>query len=70
MYKLYQVEGGYEIYWCPFAPIHFNDRVPYDGKVYSTKQAGYRRCKQLNEALQEKATTQQNKEKGSRSLAS
>ncbi len=51
MYKVFEVPGGYEIFWCPSAPIHFNDKIPYDGKVYSKKQAAYRRLKQLNERL-------------------
>jgi hypothetical protein len=51
MYKVFQVEGGYEIFWCPSAPIHFDGKIPYDGKVYSTRAAAYRRVKQLNDAL-------------------
>ena len=61
MYKVFPVERGFEIYWCPSAPIHYNDRIPYDGKVYSTKQAAYRRCKQLNE--QRAAERKQTKDK-------
>ncbi len=53
MYKVFAVESGFEIFWCPSAPTHFNDRVPYDGKIYSKRQAAYRRAKQLNEALEE-----------------
>lgn len=48
-YKVYEVEGKFEIFYCPHAPLHYNDRVPYDGKLYSKRQAAYRRCKQLNE---------------------
>jgi hypothetical protein len=54
MYKVFQVEENpdrWEIFWCPQAPIHFNDRVPYDGKKYSTRAAAYRRVKQLNDEL-------------------
>ena len=51
MYKVFQVEGGFQIFWCPSAPIHYNDRVPYDDKVYSTRAAAYRRVKQLNDGL-------------------
>ena len=63
MYRVYEVEKdklpegyqeGYEIFWCPSAPIHYNDRVPYDGKVYSKRPAAYRRVKQLNDALKTK----------------
>lgn len=56
MYKVFLVEGGFEIYWCPSAPTHFSDKIPYDGKVYSKKQAAYRRCKQLNEQKTAKVT--------------
>ena len=49
MYKVFPVEGGYEIFWCPSAPTHFNDRIPYDGKIYPQKQAAYRRRKKLEE---------------------
>ncbi len=51
MYKVFAVEGGYEIFWCPSAPTHFSDKIPYDSKVYSKRQAAYRRCKQLNEQI-------------------
>ena len=60
MYKVYQVEGGFQIFWCPSAPLHYNDRVPYDDKVYSTRAAAYRRVKQLNDGrrkAQEKTST-------------
>jgi hypothetical protein len=53
MYKVFAVEGGYEIFWCPSAPIHYNDKIAYDGKVYTTRAAAYRRVKQLNDALKE-----------------
>lgn len=53
LYKVYEVDGQFQIFWCPSAPIHYNDRKPYDGKMYSKKQAAYRRCKQLNERLRE-----------------
>lgn len=51
MYKVFAVEGGFEIFWCPSAPYHFNDKIPYDGKVYAHRAAAYRRVKQLNDAL-------------------
>jgi hypothetical protein len=50
MYKVFAVEGGYEIFWCPSAPTHFADKIAYDGKVYTTRPAAYRRVKQLNDA--------------------
>ncbi len=49
MYKVFKVEGGWEIFWCPSAPVQFTDRIPYDGKVYSKRPAAYRRAKQLND---------------------
>lgn len=51
MFKVFEVEGGYQIFWCPSAPKHYQDRIPHDGKVYSKKQAAYRRVKQLREEL-------------------
>lgn len=54
MYKVFEVERGWQIFWCPSAPIHYNDKIPYDGKVYSKRPAAYRRVKQLNEALKGK----------------
>lgn len=50
MYKVFAVEGGFEIFWCPSSPIHYADKISYDGKVYSTRAAAYRRVKQLNDA--------------------
>jgi 2-aminoadipate transaminase len=52
MYKVFEVEGDkFQIFWCPSAPLHFSDKVPYDDRKYSKRQAAYRRCKQLNEQL-------------------
>lgn len=51
MFKVFPVEGGYQIFWCPSAPKHYQDRIPHDGKVYTKKQAAYRRVKQLREEL-------------------
>jgi len=51
MFKVFPVEGGYQIFWCPSAPMHYADKIPHDGRVYSKKQAAYRRKKQLQEAL-------------------
>lgn len=59
MYKVFAVEGGFEIFWCSSAPIHYNDKVSYDGKIYSTRAAAYRRVKQLNDARKEKQTGEQ-----------
>jgi hypothetical protein len=44
-------EKGYQIFWCPSAPMHYADKIPHDNKVYSKKQAAYRRRKQLQDAL-------------------
>ncbi len=56
MYKVFSVgdtkNGPWEIFWCPSAPVHFNDKVPYDGKTYSTRAAAYRRVKELNDRLE------------------
>lgn len=49
MYRVFEVETGYEIFWCPSAPVHFADKVPYDGKVYSTRSAAYRKAKKLTD---------------------
>jgi hypothetical protein len=49
MYKVFRVIGGYQIFWCPSAPIHYDDRKPYDGRVYPKRQAAYRRCQQLSQ---------------------
>lgn len=63
MYKVFEVEGGYKIFWCPAAPVHYNDRIPYDGKVYTKRQAAYRRCKQLNERREAREKGKQKEEK-------
>ncbi len=56
MYKVFEIKGGtkegkdgYEVFWCPSAPVHYNDRVPYNGRIYPQKQGAYRKCKQLND---------------------
>ena len=61
MYKVFQTvksdnakENRWEIFWCPSAPYHFMDKLPHDGKAYSTRAAAYRRVKQLNDALKKK----------------
>lgn len=50
MYKVIPVEGGFQIFWYPSAPTHYNDGVPYNDKVYSKRQAAYRKCKQLEDS--------------------
>lgn len=52
IYKVFKVEGGYQIFWCPSAPVHYADRTPYDGKVYPQRAGAYRRVKQLNDELE------------------
>lgn len=54
MFKVFPVEGGYQIFWCPSAPMHYADKIAHDEKVYSRKQAAYRRKKQLEEELAKK----------------
>lgn len=71
MYKVFPVEGGYQIFWCPSAPRHYADKVPYvdthnlhRNGVYSKRQAAYRRCTELQTAWREEdAMYQQNAEK-------
>jgi len=53
-YKVYKVGDRWEIFWCPSAPTHYNDRIPYDGKLYTKRPAAYRRVKQLSNALEAK----------------
>lgn len=48
-YKVFDVPGGYQIFWCPSAPIHYNDKIPYSDHIYPQRQGAYRKCKQLNE---------------------
>lgn len=52
VYKVYQVGDKFQVFYCPSAPLHYNDKFPYDGRLYTKRQAAYRRCKQLNEQLQ------------------
>jgi hypothetical protein len=33
--------------------MHYADKIPHDDKVYSKRQAAYRRAKQLTEKLQQ-----------------
>lgn len=49
MYKVFKVGEKWQIFWCPSAPHHYNDRVPVDGREYDFRQAAYRRCKQLQD---------------------
>lgn len=51
LYRVFKVGDQYQIFYCPSAPIHYNDRVPYNGRLYPKRQAAYRRCKQLNEQV-------------------
>lgn len=51
MYKVFPVEGGYEIFWC--ASEH--EKQPLNNpRIYSKRQAAYRRARQLNNALEAK----------------
>ena len=47
-----KTEKGYQIFWCPSAPKHFADKIPHNGRIYSKRQAAYRRKKQLQEKLE------------------
>jgi hypothetical protein len=51
MYRVYRVKGGFQIFYCPSAPRHYNDKVPYDGKVYTKQQAAYRKIAHIRKAL-------------------
>lgn len=62
MYKVFAVENGWEIFWCPSAPTHYNDKIAYDGKVYTTRAAAYRRVKQLNDAREKQASEKKESE--------
>lgn len=61
MYKVFQIEGGYQIFWCP-TPHDMTPVKRQNGQPYSTKQAAYRRAKQLNDLL--KQTEEQIKRDG------
>lgn len=64
MFKVFKVkamedgklEDRYQIFWCPSAPMHYQDKIPHDEKVYKQRQAAYRRKKQLQEALKAEKT--------------
>lgn len=59
MYRVFPVEGGYQIFWCP----HYLDKDartedeklaemrPASKKIYPQKQGAQRRKKQLNDEL-------------------
>lgn len=53
MFRVFKVDGAYQIFWCPSAPLHYEDKVPAEPwkKPYSTKSAAYRRCAQLQDKL-------------------
>ncbi len=51
MFKVFKVEGGWEVFWCPSAPRHYQDKIPHDGKVYTEKSAAYRRVAKLKQQL-------------------
>lgn len=51
-YKVFKVDGGYEVYWCPSAPMHYADKISVDGRVYPQKQAAYRRRDALKKKLE------------------
>ncbi len=49
MYKVFPVAGGWQIFYCPSAPLHYDDKRPYDDRVYTHRNAAHRRCKRLNQ---------------------
>lgn len=66
MYKVFRVDGGYQIFWCPSAPLHYNDREPYidtknvrTGGLYTRPQAAYHRAAELNRQLRDAKKAEQ-----------
>jgi len=55
MYKVFKVQGGWQIFYCPSVPLHYSDKVPYSEKVYPQPQGAHRRCAQLNDRAQASA---------------
>ena len=57
MYKVLIVNGGWSVFWLemPDAEPRIIPHLDKDGMhtPYSKRQAAYRRCKQLNEALKQ-----------------
>ena len=47
-----KVKEGYEIFWCPSAPMHYQDKIPHDGKIYVYRQSAYKHMKKLRDALE------------------
>ncbi len=52
MFRVFEVTGGFQIFWCPSWPRYTEDKVPHSAKIYPHKQAAHRRNKQLNDALE------------------
>lgn len=61
-YKVFEVSGGYQIFWCPSAPMHYNDKIPHSDHIYRHRQGAYRRCKQLNEGTAKEQRSSSSKE--------
>lgn len=54
-FRVFHVEDGYEVYWCPSAPLHYEDKIPANsGKVYTKKQAAYASKDRLKKKLEER----------------
>lgn len=57
MYKVRQVDGGWSVFWLetPDADPRLIPHLDKQGKhiPYSKRQAAYRRCKQLNDAVKQ-----------------
>lgn len=56
MYKVLKVEGGWSVFWCE--PNTDPRLVPHVNGVgqtvpYPQRQAAYRRCKKLNDAVKQ-----------------
>jgi hypothetical protein len=65
MYRVFSVPEGYQVFWCPSAPVHYNDREVYidpknvrNNGVYTKRQAAYHRASELNKQLRDTKKTE------------
>jgi hypothetical protein len=68
MYEVFKVEGGWQVFWCPSAPTHYSDKVPYDGHIYPQRQGAYRRKATLMQQKRQ-GTKQKSQEEPAREVA-
>ena len=52
MYKVLKVQGGWQVFWVESPDT---EPRPIDGRLepYKQRQAAYRRCKKLNDAIKD-----------------